>query len=235
LDRQAEQELRRTLVKIGRDRTVIIVTHSPILLAACDDLVAMDKGKVALAGPAKDILPKLFGTAPQGGGGNKPPAPGQPGGPQGAKPGGPQPSAPQGARPGGPQHPSAPQPTAPQGAKPGAPGGPQPRPQPGAGIGKKPAPGQPARQNLPPSQQRPPAQRPKPGGPLPPSQQTGPLVGDAKKANQGPKSANISQAQAKPTKPTKPTGPAPRQSTAAPKPQNQSPASTRPANTRQDK
>ena len=67
LDRQAEQELRRTLVEIGRDRTVIIVTHSPILLAACDDLVAMDKGKIALAGPANEILPKLFGTAPQRG------------------------------------------------------------------------------------------------------------------------------------------------------------------------
>ncbi|MEX2450512.1 MAG: ATP-binding cassette domain-containing protein, partial [Rhodospirillales bacterium] len=65
LDRQAEQELRRTLVEIGRDRTVIIVTHSPILLAACNDLIALDRGKVALAGPAQDILPKLFGTAPR--------------------------------------------------------------------------------------------------------------------------------------------------------------------------
>jgi ABC-type multidrug transport system ATPase subunit len=49
LDRQAEQELRQTLVEIGRDRTVIIVTHSPILLAACDDLIALDKGKIAMA------------------------------------------------------------------------------------------------------------------------------------------------------------------------------------------
>lgn len=61
LDRQAEQELRKTLVEIG---TVIIVTHSPILLAACDDLVALDKGKVALAGPSREILPKLFGQQP---------------------------------------------------------------------------------------------------------------------------------------------------------------------------
>ncbi len=64
LDRQAEQELRKTLVDIGRTRTVIIVTHSPILLAACDDLVALDKGKVALAGPSREILPKLFGQQP---------------------------------------------------------------------------------------------------------------------------------------------------------------------------
>jgi len=65
LDRQAEQALRKTLVDIGNDRTVIIVTHSPILLAACDDLVALDKGKVALAGPSKEILPKLFGQQPR--------------------------------------------------------------------------------------------------------------------------------------------------------------------------
>ncbi len=64
LDRQAEQDLRKTLVEIGRTRTVVIVTHSPILLAACDDLVALDKGKVALAGPSREILPKLFGQKP---------------------------------------------------------------------------------------------------------------------------------------------------------------------------
>ncbi|WNJ98757.1 ATP-binding cassette domain-containing protein [Thalassospiraceae bacterium LMO-JJ14] len=64
LDRQAEQELRKTLVEIGKTRTVVIVTHSPILLAACDDLVALDKGKVALAGPSREILPKLFGQQP---------------------------------------------------------------------------------------------------------------------------------------------------------------------------
>lgn len=64
LDRQAEQELRKTLVAIGKTRTVIIVTHSPILLAACDDLVALDKGKVALAGPSREIMPKLFGQQP---------------------------------------------------------------------------------------------------------------------------------------------------------------------------
>jgi len=65
LDRQAEQALRKTLVDIGKERTVVIITHSPILLAACDDLVALDKGKVALAGPSKEILPKLFGQQPR--------------------------------------------------------------------------------------------------------------------------------------------------------------------------
>ena len=77
LDRQAETALRETLVEIGRERTVIIVTHSPIMLAACDDLVALDKGKVALAGPSKEILPRLFGQQPQGAGAPAP-APAQP-------------------------------------------------------------------------------------------------------------------------------------------------------------
>jgi len=57
----AEHELRDTLKELSRRHTIIIVTHSPILLAACDNLVALDKGKVALAGPATDILPWLCG------------------------------------------------------------------------------------------------------------------------------------------------------------------------------
>ena len=69
LDRQAEQELRNTLSELSKERTVIVVTHSPILLGACDFLVAIDRGKVALAGPAKEILPRLLGGAA-----GKPPA-----------------------------------------------------------------------------------------------------------------------------------------------------------------
>jgi ATP-binding cassette subfamily C protein LapB len=98
LDRQAEQELRKTLVEIGRSRTVIMITHSPILLAACDDLVALDRGKVALAGPSKEILPKLFGQSPKPKAQAAPPAAAPPG-PQAAaaKPAAPKP-APQAAR-----------------------------------------------------------------------------------------------------------------------------------------
>jgi len=77
LDRQAEFELRNTLTSIGRERTVMIVTHSPILLAACDDLMALDKGRVALAGPAKEILPKLFGTGQRKPSGKSKPKPQQ--------------------------------------------------------------------------------------------------------------------------------------------------------------
>ncbi len=73
LDRHAEQELRDTLRTLSKHHTVIIVTHSPILLAACDNLVALDKGKIALAGPSKDILPRLFGgSVPKAPGLDKP-------------------------------------------------------------------------------------------------------------------------------------------------------------------
>ena len=116
LDRQAEQELRATLVEIAKTRTVIIVTHSPILLAGCDDLVALDKGRIALAGPAQEILPRLFGTAakPQG------PAAQQP--PQGAAPS-PQPRPqPPGPPPGAPPRPQPPKAAQP---KPGQPPKPQ--------------------------------------------------------------------------------------------------------------
>lgn len=61
LDRHAEHELKDTLVEIAKTRTVIIVSHSPTLLSACDFLYALDRGKLALAGPSSEILPRLFG------------------------------------------------------------------------------------------------------------------------------------------------------------------------------
>ena len=61
LDRQAEEELRETLKDLAEQHTVIVVSHSPVLLQGCDNLIALDRGKIALAGPAKDILPRLFG------------------------------------------------------------------------------------------------------------------------------------------------------------------------------
>lgn len=88
LDRHAEHELKQTLMNIAKTRTVIMVSHSPTLLSACDYLYALDRGKLALAGPAREILPRLFGgkapppkddgpgAGPQGpGGAPKPKAP----------------------------------------------------------------------------------------------------------------------------------------------------------------
>jgi PrtD family type I secretion system ABC transporter len=61
LDRQAEEDLRQTLTILARDHTVIIVTHSPILLPACRYAVVLDRAKIAMAGPANEVLARLFG------------------------------------------------------------------------------------------------------------------------------------------------------------------------------
>jgi ATP-binding cassette subfamily C protein LapB len=60
LDREAEEALRDTLVALARERNVIVVSHSHVLLPACDNVLALDKGRIALAGPAREVLPRLF-------------------------------------------------------------------------------------------------------------------------------------------------------------------------------
>jgi len=67
LDRDAEIELANTLATIGRERTVLVVTHSPILLSICQNIFALDKGRVVLSGPSTDILPQILsrGHRPQ--------------------------------------------------------------------------------------------------------------------------------------------------------------------------
>lgn len=82
LDREAEQDLGRAIAEIGRDRVVIAITHSPVLLGACDTVVALDRGRIALAGDAKEILPRLFGgRRPKTDSGAAEPSPGGPGAP----------------------------------------------------------------------------------------------------------------------------------------------------------
>lgn len=62
LDRQAEEDLRATLAELSKTLTIIIVTHSPVLLPVCRDVVVLDKGSVAAAGPAAETLQRLFGV-----------------------------------------------------------------------------------------------------------------------------------------------------------------------------
>jgi len=61
LDRPAEEHLRNLLSHLARTRNVIIVTHSPIMLAACHNVITLERGKVVLAGPSHEVLPRLFG------------------------------------------------------------------------------------------------------------------------------------------------------------------------------
>lgn len=67
LDRDAEIELANALATIGRERTVLVVTHSPILLSICQTIFALDKGRVVLSGPSAEILPQILsrGRRPQ--------------------------------------------------------------------------------------------------------------------------------------------------------------------------
>jgi ATP-binding cassette subfamily C protein LapB len=59
LDRQAEERLCDTLDVLSRERNVVVVTHSPALLAVADNIIVLERGKVVAAGPAKDLLPRL--------------------------------------------------------------------------------------------------------------------------------------------------------------------------------
>ena len=65
LDMQAEIALRDTLRELARDHTIVVVTHTPVLLRACNNIMALDKGHIAMAGPTQEILSRLFGGAPR--------------------------------------------------------------------------------------------------------------------------------------------------------------------------
>ncbi|MBR73264.1 MAG: type I secretion system ATPase [Rhodospirillaceae bacterium] len=59
LDNQAQTALRLTLMELAKNRTIIIVTHNPILLTACTNLIVLERGKVSVGGAAKDVLAHL--------------------------------------------------------------------------------------------------------------------------------------------------------------------------------
>ena len=65
LDRVAEQRLRGMLRRLATHRTVIAVTHSQPLLAACDTLTVVDRGRVVASGPPASVAPKHFGVHAQ--------------------------------------------------------------------------------------------------------------------------------------------------------------------------
>jgi ATP-binding cassette subfamily C protein LapB len=59
LDRQAEQAFLVTLRELAIDHTVVVVTHSMAVLAQCNGILVLEKGKIKAAGPARQILPSL--------------------------------------------------------------------------------------------------------------------------------------------------------------------------------
>ena len=60
LDRDAEKALTVELKSLAADRTVLVVTHSPVLLSAVDGVIALSAdGRIQAAGAAGEVLPSL--------------------------------------------------------------------------------------------------------------------------------------------------------------------------------
>jgi ATP-binding cassette subfamily C protein LapB len=59
LDSQGESNLIERLQKLSQDHTIVVVTHSPRLLALCDSITVLQRGQISLAGKADQVLPKL--------------------------------------------------------------------------------------------------------------------------------------------------------------------------------
>lgn len=60
LDQSAEGHLRDVLIDLAKTHNIVVITHSPTLLSACNNIIVMDHGRITTAGPTGEILPKLF-------------------------------------------------------------------------------------------------------------------------------------------------------------------------------
>lgn len=59
LDREAEVGLVNILRELSRTKTIVVASHSTYLLSYCQGILVLNKGKLAAAGPAASLLPKL--------------------------------------------------------------------------------------------------------------------------------------------------------------------------------
>ncbi|WP_417518111.1 peptidase domain-containing ABC transporter [Minwuia sp.] len=66
LDAAATRTLARNLAALGDERTIVVVTHSPELLDACQNIIALDGGRIVAAGPARDVRARLEAARQQG-------------------------------------------------------------------------------------------------------------------------------------------------------------------------
>src|SRR3954452_18110382 len=64
LDSAAEASLLTNLRRAASGRTVIVVTHRPAVLQACDRVVLLRRGKVAHAGSPEEVLALMRPPAP---------------------------------------------------------------------------------------------------------------------------------------------------------------------------
>ncbi len=59
LDREGEADLVAALATLAKDRTIVVVTHSPGLLAACRIVLMLDHGRLARVGPPHEVVPEI--------------------------------------------------------------------------------------------------------------------------------------------------------------------------------
>ena len=59
LDAEATKTLAQNLAALAEDRTVVVVTHSPDLLEACHNIIALDGGRIVAAGPARQVRERM--------------------------------------------------------------------------------------------------------------------------------------------------------------------------------
>ena len=60
-DQQAERRLCSALRELAQRCTLVVVTHSPMLLSACRDITVLERGRILRTGASRDILPWLLG------------------------------------------------------------------------------------------------------------------------------------------------------------------------------
>lgn len=60
LDREGEQELCETFRRLSADHTLIVITHSQTMLAACHQILVMQKGRIVRAGKPEEVLLELM-------------------------------------------------------------------------------------------------------------------------------------------------------------------------------
>lgn len=60
LDREAEQDLRKTLAALQTERTIVVATHSIALLGLCRMIVQLEAGRIWRVGPAESVLGQVL-------------------------------------------------------------------------------------------------------------------------------------------------------------------------------
>ncbi len=59
LDRAGEEELRQGLMAMAKEKTILLVTHSPPMVHACQNVVIIERGRIKTAGPTQKTLEAL--------------------------------------------------------------------------------------------------------------------------------------------------------------------------------